>query len=185
MDVPGQRAQEEVKQPMRIALIAKPGHADSGVGRYTAQLRAALEAQGHEVILVHPAIPLPGALVRAVRRLLGWDLAAFFDNYPVWARYPRADVYHVASQNLATLLLLRRPPGKTVVTVHDIIPWLVRDDPELRVYNHRFDAWFDRLALAGLRRADELIVDSAFTRESLRRAGVAVGDATVVSLEVD
>jgi glycosyltransferase involved in cell wall biosynthesis len=152
---------------MRIALIAKPGHADSGVGRYTAQLRAALEAQGHEVLLVQPAAPLPAFAARAVRRLLGWDLAAFFANYPVWARYPRADVYHVTGQNLATLLLLRRPPGKTVVTVHDLIPWLTRDDPELRAYRHRLEAWFDRLALAGLRRAKQLIAVSAYTKETL------------------
>jgi hypothetical protein len=170
---------------MRVALIAKPGHADTGVGRYTAQLRAALEALGHEVTLVHPTAPLPGIVTRAVQRLLGWDLAAFFNNYPVWARYPQADLYHVASQNLATLLLWRRPPGKTVVTVHDVIPWLTRHDPQLRVYNHAIDEWFDRLALAGLRRADRLMADSAFTRESLQRAGLAVGDAIVVELAVE
>ncbi len=129
---------------LRIALIAKPGHADSGVGRYTAELQAALEALGHEVILVHPVSPIPEVVARAIRRCAHWDLAAFFNNYPVWARYPQADVYHVTSQNLATLLLLRRPPGVTVVTVHDLIPWLTRHDPELRVYNHRLDAWFDR-----------------------------------------
>jgi len=170
---------------MRIALIAKPGHENTGVGRYTAQLRAALEALGHEVVVVHPAAPVPGVVVRAAHRLLGWDLAAFFDNYPVWARYPRADVYHVTSQNLATLLLLRRPPGKTVVTVHDIIPWLLRDDPQLRVYNHRVAEWFDRLALVGLRRADGVVADSEFTRESVREEGVEVGAITVVMLGVD
>jgi hypothetical protein len=159
---------------MRIALIAKPGHENTGVGRYTGQLSAALEALGHEVVRVYPTVPLPGALVRAVRRLLGWDLTAFLNNYPVWARYPQADIYHVTSQNLATLLLLRRPPGTTVVTVHDIIPWLVRDDTALRLYDHRLAEWFDRLALAGLRRADGLIADSAFTQQSLRRADVAV-----------
>lgn len=170
---------------MRIALITKPGHADSGVGRYTAQLQMALEALGHEVVVVHPTVPLPEVLARAVRRLLGWDLAAFFNNYPVWARYPRADIYHISSQNLATLLLLRRPPGKTVVTVHDIIPWLLRDDPALRVYDHRIAEWFDRLALAGLRRADGLIADSAFTQGTLWRAGMTIGDGALVKLAVD
>lgn len=152
---------------MRIALIAKRGHEDTGVGRYTGQLRAALEALGHEVLVVHPIVPLPHVLVKMVRHLLGWDLAAFFNNYPVWVRYPQADVYHITSQNLATLLLLRRPPGPTVVTVHDIIPWLVRDDLELRVYEHRLAEWFDRLALAGLDRAKLLIAVSAYSKESL------------------
>lgn len=169
---------------MRIALIAKPGHENTGVGRYTGQLRAALEALGHDVLIVHPTVPVPKALVRAVQRVLGWDLTAFFDNYPVWARYPQADIYHVTSQNLATLLLLRRPPGPTVTTVHDIIPWLVRNDPTLRVYDHRLAEWFDRLALAGLRRADGFLADSAFTQESLRRADVAVEELTMVVLGV-
>ena len=165
---------------MRIALIAKPGREHSGIGRYTAHLREALEAQGHEVLIVHPVLPLPEALLRLVRRLTGWDVAAFLDNYPLLARYPPADIYHLAGQNLATLLLWRRPPGPTVVTVHDIIPWLLRDDPELRVYGHRLEARFDRLALAGLRRADGLMADSEFTRQSLGRAGVVVAEKVAV-----
>ena len=106
---------------MRIVLIAKPGHENTGVGRYSIKLRAALQALGHEVLVVHPTVPLPGWLVRAVRRLLGWDLQAFFENYPVWARYPSADVYHITSQNLATLLFFQLSPIPTIVTVHDII----------------------------------------------------------------
>ena len=45
---------------MRIALIARRGGEDTGLGRYAGQLRAALEAQGHEVLVVHPAVPVPG-----------------------------------------------------------------------------------------------------------------------------
>jgi hypothetical protein len=160
---------------MRIALIARPGQEDSGIGRYTRELKAALEQAGHTVILAHPLVPIPGLLARAVRNLLGWDLVAFFNTYPVWVRYPQADIYHFTGQNLATVLLWRSPPGRTVVTVHDIIPWLLRADPELQVYEHRFAAWFDRLALAGLRRADGLIADSTFTRASLRQAGLFPG----------
>lgn len=164
----------------RVALIAKPGPEGTGVGRYTAQLRAGLLAQGHEVIVVQPIVPLPAALVRAARRWLGWDLAAFFDNYPVWARYPRADLYHYTAQNLAALLLFRPPPGPAVVTVHDLTPWLARDDPEARGRRPRLEGAFDRLARAGLRRADELIANSAFAHDSLRRAGVVGGPGATV-----
>jgi hypothetical protein len=160
---------------MRVALIAKPGNEDTGTGRYTTRLRAALLALGHEVVIVYPAVPLPATFVRAARRWPGWDLAAFFATYPLWARYPRADLYHVTSQNLATLLLFCPPPGPAVVTVHDLTPWLARHDPALRVHRRRLDGWFDRLARAGLRQADGLIADSAFTRDSLRRAGVSGG----------
>lgn len=154
---------------MRIALIAKPGHEDSGVGRYTTQLRAALESLGHEIVMVYPVVPLPRFVVTGVKRYLGWDLTEFFYNYPIWIRYPKADIYHITSQNLATLMLIRRPPGKTVITVHDIIPWLVRDDPELRTYEHKLAEWFDGLSLMGLKRVDALIADSQFSNASLSR----------------
>ena len=155
---------------MRIVLIAKPGHADSGVGRYTVALAEALRQTGHQVLLVYPRAPLPYALMRIVRRGLGWDLGAFFDNNPLWAAYPPADIYHLTSQNLASMLLIRRPPGRTVVTVHDIIPWLVRDNPELNVYHSQLHALFDRLALWGLKRADHLIADSSYSAVSLAEA---------------
>ena len=169
---------------MRIALIAKPGHQDTGVGKYASQLGKALQAQGHDIFWVYPKVPLPSRLASLIHRWFGWDLAAFFQNYPVWTRYPRADIYHITSQNLATLMLFRRPPGPTVITVHDIIPWLVREDPELCVYKHRFDKWFDWLALAGLGRANALIADSEFTRRSLQQVDVTTDVATVITLGV-
>jgi hypothetical protein len=154
---------------MRVALIAKPGQADTGVGRYTARLRAALEAQGHEVILVHPSPP-PAAIARAARRL-GRDPAAFFATYPLRVRYPPADLYHFAAQHLVVLLLLRPPPGPALVTVHDLIP-----------ARGRLAAACDRLARAGLRRADGLLADSEATRADLRRAGLV---AVIVPLGVE
>jgi glycosyltransferase involved in cell wall biosynthesis len=148
---------------MNITLIAKRGHENSGVGRYTVELARALEKLGHRVSVTHPNLPLPHWLIRAVQRWLGWDLEAFFNNYPLWTAYPAGDIYHFTSQNLASLLLLRRPPGKTVVTVHDIIPWLTRHDPELRAYDHSMEAFFDWLALRGLRRADDIVTVSIYT----------------------
>lgn len=152
---------------MKIVLITKQGHRDTGVGRYVEQLAQALMALGHEVAFVYPVIPSPAWLNNILRRWLNWDLAAFFNNYPVWVRYPSADIYHVTSQNLACLLLFRAPPGKTVITVHDLIPWVTKHDQELRIYRHIFDALFDRLAQLGMRQSDGLVTDSDFTRKTL------------------
>ncbi len=152
---------------MRVALITKPGSTSTGVGRYAAELERALRSIGHQVAVVHPVVPVPGWLVRLLRRWPGIDVEAFLNNYPLWVRYPEADVYHITSQNLATIMLVRRPPGKTVVTVHDIIPWLVRHNPELRVYRHWFDETFDYLTLLGLKRADALVAVSEYTARSL------------------
>ena len=56
---------------MRIALIAKPRHANTGVGRYVIELERELGAQGHQITLVHPIVPCPAWVVRGVRR---WSL---------------------------------------------------------------------------------------------------------------
>lgn len=148
---------------MRIALIAKPGHADTGVGRYVNELESALLALGHDVVRGNPSMPFPAWFMQGIKRLTGWDLAAFFNHYPVRAVYPEADIYHLTSQNLATLMLFHRPPGKTVITVHDMIPWDTRKDPELRVYRHRIEEFFDWLGLKGLKRADGIITDSSYS----------------------
>ena len=151
---------------MRIVLVSKPGHANTGVGRYAIELERHLRAEGHEVTVIHPLVPLPTWLVGVIHRF-GWDLKAFFNTYPIWTSYPAADIYHLTSQNLATLMLIRRPPGKTIITVHDIIPWLVRHHPQQRVYRHRFDEWFDQLALKGIQKADAIVADSDFTAHTL------------------
>ena len=153
---------------MRVALIAKPGHAESGGGRYALELERALRSLGYDVLLVNPVIPFPGCFMHIVRRWPGWDLEAFFNNYPLWARYPKADIYHLTSQNLATLMFFRRPPGKVVVTVHDLIPSVTKDDPELRIYQHRFDELFDRISLWGIQKTEAIITVSDHSAIALK-----------------
>ena len=153
----------------RVVLIAKPGPASTGVGRYVGMLHDGLRTAGVEAIRVAPAVPpLPRGAYPALRRL-GVDAQTFLTNFPVWARYPRADVYHVTSQNLASLLLLRPPKGKVVVTVHDIIPYMLRQDARLSSYRTVADRLFDRMAMAGLKRADRLIADSHYTRRCVTK----------------
>lgn len=179
------RALSESRQA-RIALIAKPGGPNTGVGRYVYELQRGLRASGVEVVRLAPrALPLPYLGYRLLQRT-GVDLLAFLMNYPLWADYPPADVYHFTSQNLASLLLFRRPPGRVVVTVHDIIPYMLRNDPQLSTYRTVADRLFDRLAMAGLRRADLLIADSQYTRGCIiEQLGIAPEQIAVVHLGVD
>lgn len=171
---------------MRVALIAKPGHPQTGVGRYVEMLAAGLAEAGHPVARVAPSLPPLPAAAYAMLRRLRVDLRAFLLNFPVWARYPPADVYHLSSQNLASLLVLRRPPGRAVVTVHDILPYMLRDDPRLSVYRGVADRLLDRLAMAGLRRADALLADSEYTRRCIiEQLGVDPARIRVVHLGVD
>jgi len=169
-----------------VALIAKPGDPTTGVGRYVQMLQRGLSEAGVAAVRIAPTIPpLPARGYTALQRL-GVDARAFLANYPYRAAYPRAGLYHFTSQNLATLLLFRPPPGKVVVTVHDIIPYMLRNNPELCTYRTVADRLFDRLAMIGLRRADLLLADSRYTQSCLERhLGIAPARIAVVHLGVD
>lgn len=173
-------------QTRGVALVAKPGGARTGVGRYVAMLEQNLRDADLGVQRIAPSVPpLPAACYRGSQRL-GLDIRTFLLNFPIWASYPRADLYHLTSQNLASLLLLRRPPGATVVTVHDIIPYMLRHDRQLCSYRTAADRLFDRIAMAGLRRADLLIADSHYSKACVvEQLGIAPERIEVVYLGID
>jgi len=175
-----------VRVVTRVALIAKPGNVATGVGRYVQTLHAGLTETRVEATLVNPSrLPLPSGLYSTLRRA-GADLGAFLTNYPIWASYPEAEVYHFTSQNLATLLLIRRPPGRVVVTVHDIIPYMLRSNPEFCSYRTPADRLFDWLAIRALQRADALIADSEYTKKCVvDELGVSPEKIEVIYLAVD
>ncbi|GAC1383635.1 MAG: hypothetical protein NVSMB42_00530 [Herpetosiphon sp.] len=169
-----------------IVLIAKPGGEHTGVGRYTQMLYMYMQEAGVDVVRVAPTLP---SLPARIYRWLKWggvDLRAFLLNYPVWASYPAAPVFHLTSQNLASLLLFRRPPGRVIVTVHDIIPFILRHDAIIKPYRTVMDRWFDRLAMVGLRRADVLVADSIYTKQSLvTELGISPSKIKMVYLGID
>jgi glycosyltransferase involved in cell wall biosynthesis len=175
-----------VRSGMSVVLMAKPGGAQTGIGRYVTELTRGLEARGRPAPVVWPSTPLPGWMTEKVKQAAGFDLPTFFANFPAWAAWPRADVYHLTSQNLASVLYLRRPPGKVIVTVHDIIPFLVRHDPALCSYQTPVHRRVDYLATWALRQADALIADSHETAASLTRVlGIPTSRITVAHLGVD
>lgn len=150
----------------KVALIARPGGPQTGIGRYVQKLHEGLGTAGVRTTRVAPVLPsLPKASYQMLR-LMGRDLRAFLTNYPTWSRYPQADVYHLTEQGLASLLLLARPKGTVVVTVHDIFPYMYRNDPSLRSY-YAPDRVYVHLAMAGLRRANLLIADSEYTKQCI------------------
>lgn len=175
-----------IRTTIRTALVVKPGAPHTGVGRYARMLEQGLRDAGTDVVRVEPsAPPLPGVAAAALRRM-GVDIRTFLLNYPVRATFPQADLFHFTSQNLASLLHARRPSGRIVVTIHDIIPYMLRNDRELCSYRTIADRMFDRLAVRGIRRADVLIADSEYTRQSVvEHLGIAPERLSVVHLGVD
>ena len=172
---------QELLWKVRVAMIAKPGGPNTGLGRYMQILHKGLLADGVSAVRVAPAVPpFPNTWYSLLFRL-SIDLRTFLTNYPVWVKYPRADIYHLASQNLASLLIFHRPKGKVIVTVHDIFPYMLRNEPHLNTYRSLADRWFDRIAMKGLRWADRLIATSQYTKQCIvKHLGISPDKIQVV-----
>jgi glycosyltransferase involved in cell wall biosynthesis len=150
---------------VRVALIAKPDSQVTGLRRYTETLMSRMDADGIEVELRYPVSPVPGP-VAGVGRRLGWDLATFFRAYPIRANVKGADVYHLTSESMATLLAVSSIKP-SIVTVHAFFSYVLRNQPELALYGHSFHRMIDLLAVRGLRRADAVIAVSEYVKKVL------------------
>lgn len=148
--------------PLRVQLVNKSSSPRTGIGRYAYELERGLRERGINWRLAALRSPVP-ALVSLGRRL-GYDPEAFFRSYPLRSDVFSGCITHLTTQTLGVLLLLQRLPRPVIVTVHDILPYLLRHDPELRIYRHPADRLMDALAMRGLKRADHLIANSQFTK---------------------
>lgn len=168
------------------ALVAGTTEVNTGIGRYVKMLDAGLQQAGVQTRRVAPTLPvLPDSTYRFLQ-WFGRDLRAFLTNYPLWATYSEADIYHVTEQTLASLLLFRRPSGKVVVTVHDIFPFMVRNDPQLGSPYGGSEHVYYRLPVAGLKRANHLIAVSEYTKQSVvKHLGIAPEKISVVYHGID
>lgn len=89
------------------------------------------------------------------------------------------DVFHIVDHSYSQLVH-RLPPGRTVVTCHDLDTFRSVLDPQLEPRSRPFRA-MTRHILEGLRKAGHITCDSAATRDALiSRAGVDPDRATVV-----
>lgn len=155
---------------MKIQLLVRSYGQMIGLARYTASLCQALTKIEFAYSLVTSTYPLP---VRAAHRFLaplGFDVRTFFTTYPLAATVSREALKHLTAQQMATLLWFNPHLHPTVVTVHDIVPFLVRRDKSQSVFRHPLDRVFDRIAMSGLKRADALISDSHFTKRAVVEA---------------
>ena len=114
----------------------------------------------------------PSALDRIANRL--WD-------YPRSSRglAGRFDLFHIVDHSYAQLVHAL-PPGRTLVTCHDLDTFRSVLEPELEPRSAMFRAMTRRI-LDGLRKAGHVACDSDATRDALvARAGIAAERTTVV-----
>ncbi|HEX2454081.1 MAG TPA: glycosyltransferase family 1 protein [Vicinamibacterales bacterium] len=146
--------------------------------------------QREHAATVEPTLIRPSLRRRATRlRALARDARAFgVDRIAnrLWD-YPRIasglsgrfDLFHVVDHSYAQLVH-RLPPGRTLVTCHDLDTFRSVLEPEFEPRS----AWFramSRHILEGLKKAGHVACDSGATRDAvIRKAGVREDRATVV-----
>lgn len=127
---------------------------------YAANLTAALQAQAHADIrsfaFARPLASIGGKIGRYLS--LVWRMLP----YPVMARARAGSLNHILDHSYAHLAY-SLPPGRTVVTCHDLAPWAMAGSRAGLSYA----VW--RLALGGLTRASRVLADSESTAADLRR----------------
>jgi glycosyltransferase involved in cell wall biosynthesis len=166
-----------------VAVIADSASDENGekvgVGRYVRALRTGIGQAGFDIVGSTPALPsLPSLAYRILRFLRRY-------NYPIWSSYPKADIYHLTTQELGSLLVLHRPKGPVVVTVHDIFPYMLRHHPELLSFLPG-DRLYVHVAMAGLKRADHLITVSEHSKRCVvEHLGIAEHRITTIHEGVD
>lgn len=168
-----------------VGLFAKAEPGLTGTSRYASALAPALAARGWRVAGTWSRPPWPRVLGGATRRA-GVDLDAFWSSFPLVPPRLPGDVLHLTTQTLATAVALSRPRRPLVVTVHDLLPWTLRNNPELGTLRRPVDRAFYRLALAGIAHADVVIAVSRYTADDVTRfTAVAPGRIRVVPQGVD
>lgn len=164
---------------MDIDFVVQEFDRTVGLSRYAESLVP--ELRNHcEVNVVHPQFP--DVAKRALSPL--GDPETFFSSYPLAYEELTGDILHLSAQTL-TIPLLYAKDRPTVVTVHDIFPYML---PKMGFQEP--GPWYDRamywLAMKGLKRADHIITASNATKQSLVDwMGIPERRITTVYLGVD
>jgi glycosyltransferase involved in cell wall biosynthesis len=156
---------------MNVALFAGLDTDRSySMSRYATGLMEALQAQyppEHSFRLYHgPGIRLPFPLKRS-RRLsaLANEGPATHILYPQQARSQQADINHVLDHSYGSLVAAL-PPGRTVVTCHDLIPLEVPDIHPTFYSRMTGRRWY-RKSVAAMTGAARIIAISEHTKKDL------------------
>lgn len=133
-----------------------------GLSRYTASLLPRLDEEC-DVTVRRPRLP------EAVSRPLGalGDAETFFSAFPLDYERSTGDVLHLSTQTMGIPLLYRDLPP-TVVTVHDVLPYVFECDTQFAPIEPWYERGFYRLAVRGIRAADHVVAISEATKRTLQ-----------------
>ena len=152
---------------MKVELLVGRYKRMIGLARYTSSLQEYLTKAGVEYKLIEPEYPLTLQAAHTMLQPLGYDVKTFFNIYPVSASFSQDSVKHFTTQMMASLFSFQKKFKPVIVTVHDIVPFMMRNDPQQNIYHHFYDRIVDNMAMNNLRRADCIIAISEYTKKML------------------
>lgn len=146
---------------MQVNLISFRSEVVTGLSRYAQTLLEHMDdALEMRSVVPDPQIP---SIVRQLGNRINLDAQGFLRQYPVTLKQAPADLYHIASENLGTLLL-RKTMSPVVVTVHGLQDYILRDTP-YNMYAHPAARFFDQLSVNGILKAEHLIFVSRYLQD--------------------
>ncbi|HEX6303373.1 MAG TPA: hypothetical protein VFZ76_04225, partial [Anaerolineales bacterium] len=152
-----------VPQAMNVQVLTRDYPDKYGLYHYSEAICRTLAEAGVGFEVVRSGLPrLVSAIHRNAMRQ-GFNVERFFSTFPLTAKVDQDSLKHLTTQQMGSLLVFQPGIGPAVVSVHDIVPYLVREDREQDTFRHGVESAFDRLAMAGLKRADCLVASSAYT----------------------
>ena len=149
---------------MQVELLVGQYDHMIGLAWYAASLEDYFSRMGIDYLVTQPDYPLAVRAAHSILRPFGYNLKAFFTLFPVSAPLHARTIKHFTTQQMASLLSFRKDLHPVLITVHDIIPYMMRDDPEQTDYRRFIDRWVDNLAVKNLHLADRIITVSNYTR---------------------
>jgi glycosyltransferase involved in cell wall biosynthesis len=153
-----------VVQDMKVQVLTRDYPDRYGLHHYSKAICRTLAEAGTRFEVVRPELPrlLRGIHGNTIK--LGFDVERFFNTFPISAKIDQESLKHLTTQQMGSLLVFQPRIGPVVVSVHDMIPYLVRGHREQDTFRHVVESAFDSLAMAGLKRAECLVASSAYTK---------------------
>jgi len=134
-----------------------------GLSRYSYSLIPQLREECN-VTVCHPRLP---NTIRRPVSLFG-DAETFFSSFPLDYEDISDDILHLSSQTIG-IPLLYRDFESTVVTVHDIFPYIFQRETQFTPVEPWYERGMYRLAMRALKKADHIVAISDATKQTLQR----------------
>lgn len=160
-----EKSTKQNKEQLSVTLVV-----DNSENKYTGLARAGLsiyheikECSNKKQIYI-PESFFVGRIGRFISQITGKNIKKILETYPLWLPSFETSVVHLTTQQQAISLLYKPKLAKrTVVTVHDLIPLVLKEKKNVG------EKILYALAIAGIKKAAHIIVDSEHTKKDVMK----------------